>query len=152
MGGFGEVDPHWAWFALGLLLAAAEMVAPGLFLIWLSGAALVTGALTWFLPIGLPLQVVIFAVLAIVAVFAGRRYLRGNPVGEADPKMNKRGARMQGEVATVTQPIEAGGGRVRFGDSEWIAHGPDAPVGAHVRITGMDGTILLVEPIEVQAG
>jgi membrane protein implicated in regulation of membrane protease activity len=57
------LDAHYHWLAIGVLLAAAEMAIPGVFLIWLAAAALITGALTWFLPIGLPVQIVIFAVL-----------------------------------------------------------------------------------------
>ncbi len=141
------LDSHWAWLAIGLFLAAAEMAVPGVFLIWLAGAAIVTGVLAWLVPLGLPLEIVIFGVLAIVSVFLGRRYLRDNPVREADPKMNRRGARLAGEIATVTQAIEAGSGRVHFGDSEWLAKGADAPAGARVRITGSDGAVLLVEPV-----
>ena len=37
-------DPY-LWLALGLLLAAAEILVPGMFLIWLAGAALITGVL-----------------------------------------------------------------------------------------------------------
>ncbi|HTN15876.1 MAG TPA: NfeD family protein [Sphingomonadaceae bacterium] len=141
------LDSHWAWLAIGLFLAAAEMAVPGVFLIWLAGAAIITGVLAWLVPLGLPWEIVIFGVLAIVSVFIGRRYLRDNPVVEADPKMNHRGARLAGEVATVTQAIEAGSGRVHFGDTEWLAKGADAPAGARVRITGSDGAVLLVEPV-----
>ena len=143
----GDLDPHWLWLALGLFLAAAEILVPGFFLIWLAGAAVLTGLLAWVLPIDLPLQIVFFAVMAFVAVFTGRRLLRDNPVIEADPKMNRRGLRLAGETAVVVQAIEAGSGRVRHGDSEWLARGPDAPPGARVLITGSDGAVLLVEPI-----
>jgi hypothetical protein len=143
-----DLDPHWAWLAIGLILAAAEMAVPGVFLIWLAGAALITGVLAWLLPIGLPLQIVIFAVLAIVAVFLGRNYLRANPVVEADPKMNRRGARLVGETAVVTQAIVGGSGRVHHGDSEWLARGPDTAPGTRVRIAGSDGVVLLVEPLD----
>ena len=61
-----DLAPQWFWFALGLFLCAAEIIAPGVFLIWLGTAALVTGVLVWVLPIGVPLQVVIFAVLALI--------------------------------------------------------------------------------------
>ena len=30
----GGLEPHWAWLILGLALAIAEMVVPGVFLIW----------------------------------------------------------------------------------------------------------------------
>ena len=144
-----SLDPHWIWLAIGLILAAAEMAVPGVFLIWLAGAALITGVLAWLLPIGLALQIITFAVLAIAAVFTGRNYLRRNPVEEADPKMNRRGARLVGETAIVTQAIEGGSGRVHHGDSEWLARGPDVAPGSRVRITGSDGAVLLVEPVEV---
>jgi membrane protein implicated in regulation of membrane protease activity len=146
-----ELQPNWIWLAIGLFLAAAEMAIPGVFLIWLAGAAIITGLLAWVLPLGVPLQIVIFAVLAIVSVFAGKRYLRDNPVEAADPKMNRRGARMVGEIARVTEAIEAGQGRVHHGDSEWIARGPDAEEGDRVRIVGSEGAVLLVEPLGQQA-
>jgi membrane protein implicated in regulation of membrane protease activity len=141
------LDAHWHWLAIGLLLAAAEMAVPGVFLIWLSGAALVTGLLTWLLPIGLAWQIVIFAALAMIAVFSGRRYLRSNPIRPADPMMNDRGARLVGETVIVTQTIEGGTGRVRHGDTEWLVRGPDAAPGVRMRISGHDGTVLLVEHI-----
>jgi inner membrane protein len=141
----GSFEPHWIWLAIGVVLAVAEMAIPGVFLIWLSGAAIVTGLLSWVLPIDLPAQVGVFAVLAIASVFAGRRYLNANPVVSADPKMNDRGARLVGEVVTVTQAINDGSGRVHHGDSEWQVKGPDAEPGTRMRISGHDGTVLLVE-------
>ena len=142
-----SLEPHYAWLALGLVLAVAEIVIPGVFLIWLAGAALIVGLLTWFLPIGIPLQVVIFSVLAIVSVFTGRRYLAANPVVPADPLMNDRGGRLVGEIVTVVSAIEEGSaGRVRCGDSEWLAKGPPADAGARMRVTGHQGAVRLVEP------
>ena len=147
MGWLDTVEPYLLWIGLGLLLAAAEMLVPGVFLIWLAGAALVTGLVAWLLPVGVPLQILLFAVLAILTLYLGKRYLRSNPIAAADPAMNKRGLRMAGQVATVTEAIANGQGRVHHGDSEWIARGNDAPVGAKVRITGADGAELLVEPL-----
>lgn len=139
------LEPHWIWLGLGLLLAVAEIAIPGFFLIWLAGAAIIVGALAWALPLSLAVQIVIFAVLAIVAVFAGRRYLRNNPILAADPLMNDRGGRLVGDVVMVTAAISAGTGRVKHGDSEWLAKGPDADPGTRMRVTGHDGVVLLVE-------
>lgn len=144
-----DLNPAYAWIALGLAMAVAEMAIPGVFLIWMAGAALITGAAVWLMPgLALPVQVVLFAVLSIVAVFAGRRYLAANPVLAADPKMNDRGARLVGEIVQVTQAIESGSGRVRQGDGEWIARGPDAAAGTRMRVAGHDGAVLLVEHIQ----
>ena len=146
MDALGAFHPHWSWLAIGMVLAVAEMAVPGVFLIWLSGAAIITGLLSWLVPIGLPLQIVIFAGLAIISVFVGRRYLRSNPVIAADPLMNDRGARLIGETAVVTEAITPGSiGRVKQGDSEWLAKGPGAEPGALMRITGHDGVVLIVE-------
>jgi membrane protein implicated in regulation of membrane protease activity len=147
MSSLGSLEMHYAWLALGLILAAAEMAIPGVFLIWLAGAALIVGALAWLLPIAVPLQIVIFAGLAIVSVFLGRRYLRANPIHEADPMMNKRADRLVGESVVVTQAIEGGTGKVKLGDSEWLAKGTDAAVGTRLRVTGHEGTSLVVEPV-----
>jgi membrane protein implicated in regulation of membrane protease activity len=140
-------QPHMVWLALGLLLAVAEILVPGVFLIWLAGAAILTGVLAYVLPIDVPIQVVIFAAAAIIAVFAGRSYIARHPVTEADPKMNRRGQRLVGEMGPVTQAIIDGKGRMRLGDTEWLVRGPDAPVGATVRVTGSDGAELLVEVV-----
>ncbi|MCC6828536.1 MAG: NfeD family protein [Novosphingobium sp.] len=145
MAALESLDPHYAWLALGLVLAAAEMAIPGLFLIWLAGAAILTGLLTWVVPMGFPLQVMIFAVLAIVGVFSGRRYLSSNPVVSADPLMNDRGGRLVGEVVVVTHAIVEGSGRVKQGDSEWLVRGPDAEPGTRMRVAGHDGVVLIVE-------
>lgn len=142
-----NLEPHYAWLAIGLVLAAAEMAVPGVFLIWMSGAALIVGFVTWALPIGVPIQVVMFALLAIIAVFSGKRFLRDNPVVAADPMMNHRGDRVVGETVVVTHAIEGGSGRVKLGDSEWIAKGPDTPAGTRLRVAGHDGVVLLVEAI-----
>ena len=145
MGWLETLDPNWGWLALGLILAIAEMAIPGVFLIWLAGAALITGVVSWVVPIGVPLQIMLFAVLAIVSVFAGKRYLRDNPILAADPMMNDRGARLVGESVVVTHVIEGGTGRVKLGDSEWLVRGPDAEPGTRMRVTGHDGAVLLVE-------
>ncbi len=140
-----ELDPHWAWLALGLVLAVGEMTIPGVFLIWMAGAAVITGLVTWIVPLSVPLQVVLFAVLSMAAVFIGRNWLRANPIIAADPMMNDRGGRAVGETVLVTTVIEGGEGRVKLGDSEWIAKGPDAEPGTRMRVTAHDGSILIVE-------
>ena len=140
-----SIEQPYLWLALGLLLVTAEMLLPGFFLFWLGIAALITGVVAWTLPIGIPLQILIFASLAVVTVFLGRNYLRKNPIEPVDPNKNKRAERMAGEIAVVVEAISGGTGRVKHGDSEWLARGPDTEVGAKVRITGSDGAVLVVE-------
>jgi hypothetical protein len=121
------------------------MAVPGVFLIWLAGAAIITGLIAWVAPVGLPLQIVIFAALAIIAVFSGRRYLRANPVQSADPMLNDRGGQLIGQQVIVTHAIDGGTGRVKHGDTEWLARGPEAEPGTRMRVSGHEGVILVVE-------
>ncbi len=97
------------------------------------------------LPVTMPIQVLLFAALSVVAVYAGRRWFALNPIESTDPKLNDRGARLVGETVTVVDAIVNGRGRVKVGDSVWIAKGADAPAGTTVRVTGNDGATLFVE-------
>ncbi len=68
-----------------------------------------------------------------------------SPVGVSDdPTLNKPGAAFVGRLALVEDAIVNGRGKVRIGDTLWLAEGPDTAKGAHVRITGVSGTVLTV--------
>ena len=142
-----SLEPHWFWLSVGVALGVIEMLAPGFFLMWLGLAAIIVGMITWALPISLPLQVGLFAVLSILTVYAGKKFLKDNPIESEDPALNDRSARLKGEIVTVVEAISDGRGRVKLGDSDWNVRGADAPVGAKVRVTGADGAVLLVEPV-----
>ena len=140
--------PGGLWLMLAVVLGIAELVVPGVFLVFLAVAAAVTGTLVLLFPdMPLAVQVIGFAAWSAVSVLVGRRFYRDWPVETADPLLNDRTARLIGETVTVTQAIEDGRGRVRVGDGEWPARGADAAIGTRVRITGSDGTSLRVEPV-----
>ena len=140
------LDSHWFWLIIGGLLGIAEILIPGFFLIWLSVAAIVTGIAAFVLPISMTVQMALFAILAVAAVYTGRRWFALNPIESSDPNLNDRGARLIGENVVVVEAIEGGRGRVKVGDSVWIAKGADAPAGTRVRVTGSEGSALNVEP------
>ena len=142
---FGGVESHWIWVTIGLVLAALEMLVPGVYLIWLALAAIATGLLTFGLGMGLPVQIVVFVSLSLIAVFSAKRFLRDQPIESTDPLLNRRGSRLVGEMAVVAQAIDGGTGRIKHGDSEWLARGPDMEAGTRVRITGSDGRRLQAE-------
>lgn len=146
------IEAHWLWLTFGLVLAALEMLVPGVYLIWLAMAALVTGLIVFVNEPSVALQFVSFVGLSLIFAFSARRWLRETPIESSDPLMNRKGARLVGETALVTQAIEHGSGRVKLGDSEWIARGPDMAVGERVRVSGTEGAILLVEPLALPAG
>ncbi len=142
------LEPHWFWLTVGLALGVVEILAPGFFLMWLGLAAIIVGLLAWVVPtISLPFQVALFAVLSVLTVYAGKKFLKDNPIESEDPALNDRSARLRGEIVTVVEAITNGRGRVKVGDSEWNVRGSDAAVGTQVRVAGADGATLLVEPI-----
>ena len=136
---------HWGWMALGVALAIAELVAPGYFLIWLAAAALLTGLVAAAMPVGIEAEILLFVVLCALALAAGRRWVLRHPVTSADPLLNNRGGQLVGQSVVVTHVIDGGTGRVRHGDTEWLAQGPDAAPGTRMRVTGAEGTVLVVE-------
>ena len=85
----------------------------------------------------------------MIAVLVGRRFYANRAVDSTDPLLNDRGARLVGKVVTVVNAVDDHGGRVRVGDGEWSARGGPAAVGERVRITGVDGNCLKVEPDRV---
>lgn len=142
-----QVQP-WHWWVLGLALLTLEVLAPGVFFVWLALAALALGVIVGVLPLPVMVQLLLFCVLSVVAVVLGRRYVNRLPLGgaEGDP-LNLGAHRLVGRTVTVTAPIVNGVGRVRVGDSEWRATGPDAPLGASVLVVGAEGATLRVREI-----
>lgn len=142
---FEGLADHWIWLIAAAVLGTAEMLVPGVFLMWIGLAALVTGVLTLLLPLSLVAQFVIFAVAAVVSVYAGRRYLTNNPIISSDPMLNDRSARLIGAIVTAVEPVDALNGRVKCGDSVWSARGVDAVVGDRLRVRAVEGGVLVVE-------
>ena len=141
-----NVEPGWLWMIAGVVLLIAEVLAPGVFLVFIGVAALATGAFTLLFDLGVAAQLTLFALYAIVAVMIGRRMYANAATDSSDPLLNDRSARLVGKSVTVIEAVDEHAGRVRVGDSEWSARGGPGRPGERVRITGVDGNCLLVEP------
>ena len=142
-----SVQP-WHWWVLGAVLLILEVLAPGIFFVWLALAAFMLGLIVFVLPVPVALQLLLFAGLSVAAVLVGRRYVnRLGLGGEGGDEMNLGSGRLVGRTVTVTAAIHNGVGRVRVGDSDWRATGPDTPAGADVLIVAADGTTLIVREI-----
>src|SRR6188472_1428345 len=142
---FDDIDPGWLWMIGGVLLLAAEIVAPGVFLVWIGIAAVVTGLFAVLFGIGIAGQLGLFALYSILAVLVGRRVYAVKGIEHSDPSLNNPSLRLVGKRVLVVQPVDEDGGRVRVGDSEWSARGGPPPPGERVRITGVEGNCLIVE-------
>ena len=139
------VDGPLAWWIAAAALAVAEIVLPGIFLIWLALAAAITGAVIWLLDLPVPGGFGIFVIAAIGSVYVGRTVYRRN-AAEPDPLLNHRAARMIGARVTVCEPIIAGRGRVAAGDGSWPAQGPDMAAGTVATVVGVEANVLSVKP------
>jgi hypothetical protein len=53
-----------------------------------------------------------------------------------------------GRVFTLGNPIVNGEGKIKVDDSIWKIRGPDCEPGARVRVNGVDGVVLTIEPVE----
>jgi hypothetical protein len=141
------IDPVWLWLIGGIVLLIAEVIAPGFFLMFVGAAAIATGLLSLLVPLRIPLELAVFAILAVILVrVGGRRAYASKYDFSTDPLLNDRAGRLLGKVVTVVQTVDANGGRVKVGDGEWSARGAPAAIGERVRIVDIDGNCLKVEP------
>jgi len=136
----------WAWIILGLILIGVELLAPGVFFIWLGLAAIVTGLLDGLFGLSWQASALIFAALSVAAVALGRLVMRSNVQPETDAAhLNQRGQSLVGRVFTLETPIKDGEGRIRVGDSSWRVTGADRFAGAKVRVVRIEGATLVVD-------
>jgi len=143
---FSRLGP-WSWIVLGLALMGLELLAPGVFLLWLGLAAVATGVLDWAFDLSWQAAAICFAILSVASVLLGRAVTRHPEEEDAGPSaLNRRGHALVGRVFTLETPIVDGSGRIRVDDSSWRVTGPSAPAGASVRVVRVDGATLVVEP------
>lgn len=140
----------WMWFAVAVALLILETLIPGVHFLWFGLSAAAVGALALATPIAWQIQIVVFALLAVLSMFVVRRYAaRGGAVSD-EPVLNVRGAQYIGRRVEVTEAIRNGRGKVRVGDTVWSAEGEDAAVGSEVEVQGVNGTVLVVSKIDVE--
>jgi membrane protein implicated in regulation of membrane protease activity len=137
----------WNWIVLAVLLLVLETVVPGVHFLWFGLAAGIVGALA--LAVGPEFtwqwQLIAYALVAVATVFLVRRTARPDANRSDVPDLNVRAQQYVGRVFRVEEPIAGGRGKLRVGDTLWPAQGPDAPKGASVKVTGTNGTVLVVE-------
>jgi inner membrane protein len=146
MSEFWPVLGPWLWWIIAGILLIGELLAPGVFLLWLAAAAALTAIID--LVFNLPWQgeVATFAVLSLALVLASWRYVMATRRPKTDqPHLNQRHAAYVGRIVPLHEAITHGIGKVRIEDAIWEVEGPDAVAGAPVRITGVNGLRLTAE-------
>lgn len=137
----------WTWMVVAAVLFTLETLVPGVFLVWFGLAAVVVGVVVFLAPeMSVAMQIALFAALSVVSVLVGRQFLGSyrNPASDK-PMLNERGHQYVGQVFELKDAIRDGRGRITVGDSVWLVRGPELPEGTRVRVTGAEGTMLVVE-------
>ena len=136
------------WLAVALALGVAELLAPGVFLVFVAAAAAMTGLTVLAAP-DLPLaaQLASVALWSAVTVLIGRRWYRDYPVA-GEKRLNAPGQRLVGREVVAEAAFVAGEGRVRVGDGAWPARGAQAAAGERLRIVAVEDGTLVVEAID----
>lgn len=138
----------WNWAVLGLILLFLELVTPGVFLIWIGFAALVTSLVSFsglsFME-SWQIQLLLFMVLSVIFVLIGRKYFNPRTQSSDEPLLNRRADQLIGLRTTLEEPIINGQGRARFNDTLWRVTGADLPAGATVIVREYIDGLLQVE-------
>jgi membrane protein implicated in regulation of membrane protease activity len=136
---------RWIWLGTAAVMAVGEMITAGFFILPFAVGAVVAFLLSWFdAPVGV--QWAAFVAISVVSLIVLRRFTADregvqHPVG-ANRFVGKRGLVLE-QVDRV-----AAEGRVRMDTEVWRATTEGAPIekGTEVRIVGVVGSRLLVEP------
>jgi membrane protein implicated in regulation of membrane protease activity len=138
------------WLVIALVLVGIEVATLTFVALYLAIGAVGAGIAAVF-GAGLPLQILVFAVVAVASLILTRkplmRALRKTPavVSNAPTVLGKR--------AVVTVGVEAGPGQrgqVRVGTEYWTARSEDENAideGTTVEVAGIDGVALVIRPV-----
>lgn len=138
----------WYWLLLGLILAGAEMMAPGgFYLLFFGIAALLVGALAGFELVAADwLQWLLFSAIAVVSMLL----FRGPLLRMSQEHKSQPVDTMVGEAAVLLDDLPAGQtGKAELRGSTWSARNTGAaPLnkGQRATVTKVDGLTLWLKP------
>jgi membrane protein implicated in regulation of membrane protease activity len=136
------MSPGLIWVLVGLGFFGAELLLPGVFLLWIGIASIGAGlALMAWPEMPFAYTVGLFIAVLSAGIFVGLRLRR---ITGDRPQVNLPGSSVVGRIGIVTDatgPLL----RVRLGDSDWSAEA-EAPLAAgdRVEVVGVNGTHLKV--------
>jgi membrane protein implicated in regulation of membrane protease activity len=141
------MDPWLVWLIVAAVLAVAEVLTLTFALGMLSVAAVLTAG-SAALGLSLPLQFVMFTLVAVVALLVVRplalRQVRRPPARRFGVDA------LVGTGACVVSEVTGQGGRVRIGGEEWTARAYDEtlviPPGKTVDVMEISGATAIVYP------
>lgn len=138
----------WGWLGFGLALIAIEaLAAPGTYLLWIGIAALIMALMSTIVSLSGGMELAVFGALALACGLIGWRIYGARVENDAARELHDPAVSFVGRVFFLSEPIVSGIGQVRVDDTVWRVSGPELPLGTSVRVKGLDGSTLIVEPI-----
>jgi membrane protein implicated in regulation of membrane protease activity len=138
------------WLVVALVLVGVELATLAFIALYLAVGAVGAGIAS-IAGAELPLQVLVFAVVAIASLVLTRKPLM-RTLGKT-PAVVSNAPTVLGKRAVVTVAVDAGPGQrgqVRVGTEYWSARSEDEnPIasGTTVEVAGIDGVALVVRPV-----
>jgi inner membrane protein len=139
------------WIVLSALLLITELLSGSGFILCFGIAAFMVSILPLAFPVlSLSMQLIIFAVLAVLGALCWKFILEHRRSQTSDKSfLNKRVEQYIGQKFTLQSAITNGTGRISIGDTIWqVRCNKNLPIGASVIVVGVEGAVLLVDFIE----
>lgn len=133
------------WLCTGGVLLAIEVVGANGYLLWSAVAAIITGFLVWFFPVGWQWQGVLFSSITIIVLFLWDKWFRLSKKENTEPFLNKRNSQFIGRRFVLESTLINCSGSVRVNDSIWpVRASRNIESGIEVEVFAVDGITLLI--------
>ena len=101
-----KLSPSLIWFLLGVIFLIAELLIPGIILIFFTAGCWIAGLTVWLTDIEFSIQILIFTVSSLVLLFSLRKYSIKTFKGTTRDDLDDRYADSKiGKTAIVTKAI-----------------------------------------------
>lgn len=140
----------WSWLSLGVILMLLELIVPGVFLFWVGLGSALTALVALLTDWTISDQLICFSFLSIISLFFGLfvyKKIFASDSQKQTADINDINLDFVGKTYTVSDAITEGQGKVKVGDTVWIAEcQTDVAKGQKVVVEKVNGTVLLVRP------
>jgi membrane protein implicated in regulation of membrane protease activity len=146
---------RWLWLIAAAVFAIGEMATPGSFFLAPFAVGAFVASILAFGGVSVPIEWAVFLGVSIAVLVALRPVARRLDRDAVDHGVGSR--RLLGRTATVLREVPAGDdlGMVRVDREEWRAQSIDGqaiPAGATVRVADVQGTRVIVAPLDLGSG
>lgn len=141
----------WYWMIAAGVFFIIELMAPGVFFVWVGLGALVTGLVLAALPdLSLTTQIIVFVIAMTASVLLGIK-IQARSAKKRPTHINAGLDQYVGRSVTAEQDFVGGKGRIRMEDTTYSAL-CDAPItaGSHVKIVEVRNGAFVVSPDPAQ--